>query len=125
MLQIGSIIFLGVIEMTYTCPVCGYQNLPFPPLDYEICPSCGTEFEYHDALKSYVELREKWVRDGALWHSRTIPQPYEWSAWVQLSNAGFWESVPHDVPALFGGSFQEIEGCVPESDTNEVVSMTK
>ena len=121
MLPIGSIIFRGATEMTYTCPVCGFQNLPYPPLDYEICPSCGTEFEYDDARRRHVELRERWVHDGAPWHSIRIPKPYAWNAWVQLLNAGFGESVPLDVSTSFSGSFQETEGSVPESDVREII----
>ena len=93
--------------MTFTCPVCGYQNLPSPPIDYEICPSCGTEFEYHDALRTHAELREDWMRRGALWHSRSIPMPYGWNPRVQLLEAGFWEFVPLDL--LLASSIQEIE----------------
>jgi hypothetical protein len=102
--------------MTYTCPVCGYQNLPFPPLDYEICPSCGTEFEYHDARRTHAELRRMWVREGALWHSRVIPKPWRWDPFLQLINAGFWELPPDVVP-----NFQEVEANVLGIDDQEVV----
>jgi hypothetical protein len=94
--------------MTYTCPVCGYQNLPFPPRDYEICPSCGTEFEYHDALRTYAELREQWVREGAHWHSRVVAEPAEWNPWNQLVNAGFSQYLPAILPAI-DRTFQEVE----------------
>jgi len=48
----------------YTCPVCFYSELDFNPLkkDYDICPSCGTEFGLDDFDESYLELREKWVK---------------------------------------------------------------
>jgi hypothetical protein len=90
--------------MTYTCPVCGFQSMPFPPTDYEICPSCGTEFEYHDAVKTHAELRQEWVRGGALWHSRVVPSPVQWDPWFQLISAGFWDFVPYHIP-----NFQEVE----------------
>jgi predicted RNA-binding Zn-ribbon protein involved in translation (DUF1610 family) len=41
----------------YTCPVCGFQGLSEPAYDehyctfFEICPSCGTEFGYDDAIQ--------------------------------------------------------------------------
>jgi hypothetical protein len=91
---------------TYTCPVCGYQNLPFPPLDYEICPSCGTEFEYHDARRTHAQLREAWVRAGALWHSLSTPEPYGWNPWLQLVSAGLLDVFRLDTPE---SSFQEVE----------------
>jgi hypothetical protein len=90
--------------MTYTCPVCGYQSLPGPPRDYEICPSCGTEFEYHDAVRTHAELRDRWVHQGALWHSRAVPKPYGWNASLQLLNAGFLEIIP-----FLARTFQEVE----------------
>jgi hypothetical protein len=57
--------------MGHNCPVCGYAKLAEPPYDktgcasFEICPSCGTEFGYHDASKSHAEPRR-------LWHSRSL-----------------------------------------------------
>lgn len=102
-LRIGRIIVIGVTKMTYTCPVCGYQNLPYPPLDYEICPCCGTEFEYHDARRSHAELRLNWVSAGAHWHSTVVPTPDPWDPWSQLVDAGFWDAVP-----VAAKTFQEV-----------------
>ncbi len=75
--------------MLYTCPVCGYPNLPVRAADYEICPSCGTEFEYHDARRTHDQLRAEWISSGMAWHSRVIPQPVNWSAMNQLIEAGY------------------------------------
>lgn len=74
---------------TYTCPVCGYPDLSDPPQDFEICPSCGTEFGYHDIRRSHKELRRKWIARGAHWQSEVIPRPDEWNALAQLIKAGF------------------------------------
>src|ERR1700722_1795355 len=47
--------------MGHNCPVCGYAKLAEPPYDktgcasFEICPSCGIEFGYHDASKSHAD----------------------------------------------------------------------
>jgi len=35
--------------MNYRCPVCFFDELPYPPRDYHICPCCGTEFGNDDA----------------------------------------------------------------------------
>ena len=75
--------------MSYLCPVCGYNKLRRPPKDYLICPSCGTEFDYHDSVLSYEELRWQWLAKGAKWHSRVVPPPPDWDPFVQLSQAGF------------------------------------
>jgi hypothetical protein len=79
--------------MTYTCPVCGYTDLPDPPLDmsYEICPSCGTEFghtdfatTHEDRDKRHEELRAAWMRRGFRWHAEWLPQPENWAPRKQL-----------------------------------------
>ena len=91
--------FLGASEM-YTCPVCGYPQLPAQPANYEICPSCGTEFDYHDANKSHSELRAAWISQGASWHSKVVAAPRGWNATQQLIQAGFASDVPQwDVKA--------------------------
>jgi len=61
-----------------------------PPTDYNICPSCGTEFGADDVDLSYVELRMEWVRRGAPWFSRVTEPPVGWNAIAQLISAGFW-----------------------------------
>lgn len=58
--------------MTYTCPVCGYDRLRYPPAGYSICPSCGTEFGNDDFGSSYAELRRRWIAGGRKWWSQTV-----------------------------------------------------
>lgn len=70
----------------YTCPVCGYDSLRFPPDDYTICPSCGTKFSYSDITKTHSELRSEWLAQGANWQSTVIPAPVGWNAAQQLGN---------------------------------------
>ena len=76
------------------CPVCGYK-LDEPPYDeagyasFNICPSCGTEFGYHDATKSHAELRMTWLQSGAKWWSRHESPPEGWNPEEQLRRAGF------------------------------------
>jgi hypothetical protein len=80
--------------MEHTSPGCGYANLAEPPYDktggasFEICPSCGTEFGYHDASKSHAELRKLWLAAGATWRSRAEVSPPDWSGIEQLKAAG-------------------------------------
>jgi hypothetical protein len=80
--------------MHYKCPVCGYMDLPEPPVNFSICPSCGTEFGYDDASRSYPALREEWVSSGAPWFSRARAAPPDWNAWWQLISAGYAAAVP-------------------------------
>jgi|RhiMetdeSRZDD1v2_1073273.scaffolds.fasta_scaffold1213880_2 hypothetical protein len=70
--------------MRYYCPVCLYPDLPFAPKDHNICPSCGTEFGYDDASKSWADLREQWMNSGAKWFSDATPKPDGWDAYKQL-----------------------------------------
>ena len=74
--------------MTYTCPVCGYPELEDPPENHEICPSCGTQFGYHDFTRSHAELRARWLERGAAWHSRVDPPPPNRNPYQQLFEAG-------------------------------------
>ena len=102
----------------YSCPVCGYGQMSGPPENYNICPSCGTEFGYDDLSKSHRQLRNQWLASGANWFSLATPPPdFLWSGFLQVMEAG----LPYDVPTPFSGSFQEIEASIPESGMHEIV----
>ena len=72
--------------MRYTCPVCGYNQLEDAPANHEICPSCGTEFGYHDFTRTHAELTKGWLLKGAQWHSKAAPPPPDWNPYGQLLN---------------------------------------
>ncbi|MBI3650399.1 MAG: hypothetical protein HY231_05060 [Acidobacteria bacterium] len=76
--------------MKYTCPVCGYKDLLEPPKNDMICPSCGTQFGYHDSGVTHEKLRAAWLNEGALWHSRRIHPPKDWNAYKQLEGLGIF-----------------------------------
>jgi hypothetical protein len=78
----------------YECPVCGFPGLEEPPEDFVICPSCGTEFGYHDHTRTHAQLRHQWVRAGAQWHSQVDERPTGWNPWIQLIDSGHAECVP-------------------------------
>jgi hypothetical protein len=92
----------------YPCPVCGFP-LKYPADDFNICPSCGVEFGYETAGRSFDELRREWTTTGARWASRVYPQPNGWNPWAQLLNAGFAYALPFHVELrlqhsdIFGG----------------------
>lgn len=48
----------------FTCPVCFYDKMSYPPKDYSICMRCGTEFGNDDEFKSHEELRQDWEDAG-------------------------------------------------------------
>jgi hypothetical protein len=73
--------------MRYTCPVCFFTKLPYPPNDYHICPCCGTEFGNDDANFSYEQLREMWIAGGANWFFGRAPEG--WNPWLQLIRANY------------------------------------
>lgn len=75
--------------MHYKCPVCAY-DMPYAPTNYNICPSCGTEFGADDVDWSYTELRRNWLRRGAPWFSCTIQRPDNWNPFRQLLSGGYW-----------------------------------
>lgn len=66
----------GANEMSeYQCPVCDYAHLSHPPKDFNICPSCGTEFDNDDYDKTHAELRAEWIENGRKWWSRYEQPP--------------------------------------------------
>lgn len=73
------------------CPVCGY---PLDVHDFNICPSCGTEFGIDTVGHTYDELRRVWVDNGAPWSSAADPRPRNWNPWMQLINASFEYALP-------------------------------
>lgn len=77
--------------MAYRCKVCGYDQMPHAPRDYNICPSCGVEYGVDDAFDSYEEIRDQWLLVGGPWFSDVAPylRPSNWSAWDQLDLAGY------------------------------------
>lgn len=120
--------------MTYSCPVCFYDKLPFPPADYHICPSCGTEFGNDDAEISHEQLREMWIAGGANWFFGKPPE--NWNPWTQLQKGGVKAitgrapSVAHSEELVFpvvvesdaDGYFAfspTLQGCYSQGDTYE------
>ena len=80
--------------MKYSCPVCAFTELEEEPAYFTICPSCGTEFGYHDLIRGHDELRALWITTGPRWHSTVIPIPYQWNGWEQLRIAGLIDYSP-------------------------------
>jgi hypothetical protein len=66
------------------CTVCGYE-MEEGPRDYNICPSCGTEFGLHDANSTIEELRKVWLATGPRWYSSAVPEPQNWKPIMQLA----------------------------------------
>jgi hypothetical protein len=71
----------------HTCPVCGYNELSYPPRNFTICPSCYTEFGYDDATLTHADLRREWIENGMPWMGINIsPPPLGWNPYKQLTN---------------------------------------
>jgi hypothetical protein len=70
------------------CTVCGYE-MEEGPRNYNICPSCGTEFGLHDVNTTIDNLRAAWLAGGARWHSTAVPQSGKWNPIQQLSKLLF------------------------------------
>ena len=73
---------------TFFCPVCGYNEMPEPPFDHNICPCCGTEFGTDDLDQAWSELRARWIVRGCRWFSKYYPVPPDWHPLMQLWRAG-------------------------------------
>src|ERR1035438_6576874 len=74
------------------CPVCGF-DMDDPPRDYNVCPSCGTEFGLHDLNASVLELRQAWIKTGPVWWSKSDEHPTNWDPYVQLARLAICGSV--------------------------------
>jgi hypothetical protein len=86
------------------CPVCLYDGLRAEPTDFRICPSCGTEFGYHDAVRSHRQLRDEWLARGPEWHSAVVTRPAGWDGIAQIS-AGLDRTLASD-SAVSGDSVE-------------------
>jgi len=81
-------------EAMNICPVCGYAGLEEPSHDsfgygsQDICPSCGTQFGYHDATTPHEVLRKSWIEGGCIWWSQSDERPNDWNPEFQLSRVG-------------------------------------
>src|SRR5437016_2169017 len=73
-----------MMERNNLCPVCGY-GMEEPPTNYNICPSCGTEFGIHDVNASILSLRQNWFSSGPKWWSSVDPKPPHWNPLRQLA----------------------------------------
>jgi hypothetical protein len=84
------------MEMSYVCPVCGF-NLDDAPYSfggakYIICDCCETEFGnddggvYLDGSKVYQQLRDKWIEAGAKWRYGVPPSGWSWREQVRWLN---------------------------------------
>ena len=97
--------------MKYLCPVCGYNELDQPPNRYNICPSCGTEFDSDDLVLSHSELRKQWIDNGTRWWSEFVLPPNGWDPFGQLLNViSYKSSLPatYKTEVVRGPLFQSI-----------------
>jgi hypothetical protein len=95
------------------CTVCGYE-MEEGPRDYNICPSCGTEFGLHDVNSTVDNLRAVWLAGGAKWYSVAIPQPSKWNPIQQLAKLLF--SQVHISPVYNLGTIMGETPVLAESD---------
>ena len=73
----------------YICPVCGYEKLQYPIEENPICPSCYTEFGFDDAMRTFNQLREDWIKGGMKWQGINVEhKPPNWKPIRQLALAG-------------------------------------
>jgi predicted RNA-binding Zn-ribbon protein involved in translation (DUF1610 family) len=77
-------IFKSKRVIMHICPVCGYDKLWRPAEDDLICPSCGTQFGYTDAIRTHSQLRQRWIDNGKQWYSPVFPKPLDFNADFQL-----------------------------------------
>ena len=106
--------------MFYVCPVCAYPELPEPPQNFSICPSCGTEFGFDDAKMSYAELRQQWIMADAPWFSTVRHHSPDWNPWMQLITGSLAYSLPF-TPEIHVNDPPVVEGM--ECKTREPIAV--
>jgi hypothetical protein len=82
----------------YVCLVCGYSELTKPYGDYlrpsyEICPTCGYQYGYHDYFQTPINYRKRWIDEGANWWAHGGPIESNWNARQQLKRL---DDLPRD-----------------------------
>jgi hypothetical protein len=96
--------------MMFTCPVCFYGQLEDPPINYNICDCCGTEFDNDDSVASHDDLRGAWMNAGTPWFFGH--PPYGWNAWTQLVSANvilpyYAASISYGGPSVHGSMYPQ------------------
>lgn len=71
------------MKVEYACPVCNY-SMDDPPRDWNYCPCCGTQFDYHDIGTTHEELRQDWIKGGMKWWSPVRDAPSGWNPAAQV-----------------------------------------
>jgi hypothetical protein len=84
----------------YICPVCGYERMPDPPVNFNICPCCGTEFELDDLDTTYAALRQRWIAAGCPWFDALEEKPAGWNPNRQLINLLYTSSARNHLPRV-------------------------
>lgn len=79
----------GLTMQHPSCPVCGFAEMPYPPVPFNVCPCCGTEYGVDDHKRTYHELRLEWIAAGKPWFSDVRFPRKGWSASLQLITAGY------------------------------------
>src|SRR5258708_32265149 len=70
------------------CPVCGFAEMPYAPVRYNVCPCCGTEFSVDDRKVSHPALTQSWVNAGMPWFDDITLPTRNWNPYRQLIKAG-------------------------------------
>jgi hypothetical protein len=81
------------------CPVCGF-SLESTASDFNICPSCGTEFGIDDVEHGVAELQKIWLLNGAQWASPVDKKPKNWEPFKQLEKLGTLNPATEATPAV-------------------------
>lgn len=68
------------MESLHVCPVCELPMLVAPPEMGPVCPACGTEFEVDDRYRSFNQIRQDWIDNGAPWFSARMAPPPNWDS---------------------------------------------
>lgn len=98
------------------CGVCGYE-MEEGPRNYNICPSCGTEFGLHDVNSTIEDLRQVWLGSGPRWYSAVVPKPAGWNPMMQLARLLFGNARMTALSTYYSLGIATTQGAIAGSDT--------
>jgi len=67
------------------CPVCGFNEMPYAPVPFNVCPCCGTEFGVDDRKTDHETLQRSWAANGYPWFDDITFPSASWNPRLQVA----------------------------------------
>jgi hypothetical protein len=91
----------------HQCLICGFPEMPYAPIPFNVCPCCGTEFGVDDRKTRHATLRAAWINAGKPWFDDITSPSKDWNPDAQLVRAGFVDTRPFTITGERSENSQE------------------